>query len=122
MTKTTRTIATIGLALLICNVICVTAQTTNELFTQAEKTFKEATELEKNEATIPEALQKYQAAQQLYSQAGEKRGEGNALRGVARISLHLRKRDDAIAAYQKALDLFRQIDRKPAIATVLIEL
>lgn len=115
--------ATLLLATALCTGLPASAQTKDETLAAAERTFKEAAVLEESKAeTLPLALQKYQAAQNLYQRVGEKRGEANAFRGVARIYLRLRERDNAIAAYQKALGLFEEIARKMGIAIVLSEL
>lgn len=126
MKKTAELISALAILLVLTlgSNVPALAQTRDEQRAAAEKAFNEAVNL--SEANKPElvplAMQKYQEAQNLYHQIGDKREEANALRGVARSYLSLNNRDEAIKAYQAALGLFEEIPRKTAIALVSMEI
>ncbi|HMG73148.1 MAG TPA: CHAT domain-containing protein [Pyrinomonadaceae bacterium] len=126
MKKTRATATGLGALLVLAFFCCVPtlAQTRDETLASAEKAFNEAIRLSETnkEELIPLALQNYRTAQGLYHQLGDKRGEGNALRGVGRSYLRLNNRDDALKAYGEALGLFEEIPRKIAIAMTASEI
>jgi CHAT domain-containing protein/predicted negative regulator of RcsB-dependent stress response len=107
-----------------CSVVQTFAQTNEETRVAAAKAFEEAVALSESnkDELVPQALSKFQAAQQLYARLGEKREEANAFRGIGRSYLRLKRTDDALKAYQQALKLFEDISRKKAIALVSTEI
>lgn len=126
MKKTQATATGLTVLLVLGFFFCVPgrAQTSDETLAAAQKAFNEAIRLsETNKADlIPLALQNYRTAQGLYHQLGDKRGEGNALRGVGRSYLSQNNRDGALKAYGEALLLFEEIPRKSAIVITASEI
>lgn len=126
MKKTKLTITRVSLLVAFAAGLCfhASAQTKQETLALAEKTFNDAVSVsQENKAdTSPLALQKFQEARALYHQAGEQRGEANALRGVGLSYLRLHKRDEAISSYKQALGIFEAISRTSAIAAVAAEI
>lgn len=125
--KNARTTATeLAVLLVLGFFFCVptNAQTSDETVAAAQKAFNEAIRLsETNKPDLtPLALQNYRTAQGLYHQLGDKRAEGNALRGIGRSYLRLNNRDEALKAYGEALRLFEEIPRKSAIAITASEI
>lgn len=114
----------IGLFLVLNCSVSFFAQTKEEIANKAKKTYDEAVELSETNKLelIPQALQKFQTAQELYKQVGEKRDEANANRGIGRSYLNLNNRNEALKAYEKALKLFEEIPRKIGAAIVLTEI